>query len=85
MRGGAEPGPIELYAHVSAEYSFRKDAAGQQISYEVVLQENNMTQAQWSELTSYWTPKVNDPNDPAAAKFRELVQQESDRIFGIKR
>ena len=51
----------------------------------VCMQENNMTQAQWSELTSYWTPKVNDPNDPAAAKFRELVQQESDRIFGIKR
>jgi hypothetical protein len=85
QRGGAEPASLEQFAHISAEYSFRQDASGQQISYEVVLKENGLTQTQWNEITSYWTPKVNDPSHPASAKFRELVQKESDRIFGIKR
>jgi len=85
MRGGAEPSTLEFYAHVSAEYSFRKDANGKQISYEVIFKENNLTQTQWNEITSYWTPKVNDPSDPSATKFAELVQKESDRIFGIRR
>ena len=85
MRGGGEPIDIETYAKVVAEYSFEKDDAGQQIPVPVVLTRYNLDPTKWNEITSYWTPKINDQNDPAAAKFRELLQKESDRILGITR
>jgi hypothetical protein len=86
-RGGGEPVSLEEFARITAEYSFRKDPndSDKQINYEVVLQENGLNTTKWSEITAYWTPKVNDPADPAAAKFRELIQQNSDRIFGVQR
>ncbi len=85
MRGGAEPLDLETYAKVVAEYSFEKDESGQQIPVPTVLARYNLDPVKWNEITSYWTPKVNDMNDPSAAKFRELTQKESDRIFGIQR
>jgi hypothetical protein len=84
-RGGSEPAPIERYARVVAEYSFEKDADGRQIPVDVVLARHGYERAGWSEVTGYWTPRVNDPNDPACGRFRELMQAESDRIFGIDR
>lgn len=84
-RGGAEPCTLELYTRISAEYSFLKDAQGNKVPFEQVFANHGITGAQWNEYTSYWTPKVNDPADPSAQTFRVLMQQESDRIFGIKR
>lgn len=84
-RGGAEPCTLEVYTRISAEYSFLKDAQGNKVPFEQVFANHGITGAQWNEYTSYWTPKVNDPADPSAQTFRVLMQQESDRIFGIKR
>lgn len=84
-RGGAEPCTLELFTRISAEYSFLKDAEGNKVPFEQVFASHGITGAQWNEYTSYWTPKVNDPADPSAGPFRVLMQQESDRIFGIKR
>lgn len=84
-RGGAEPCTLELFTVISAEYSFLKDAAGNKVPFEQVFASHGITGVQWNEYTSYWTPKVNDPADPDASRFRVLMQAESDRIFGIKR
>jgi hypothetical protein len=84
-RGGAEPCTLEHYTKVVAEYSFLKDADGNQVPVDQVLGRYGYDRTSWAEVTGYWTPKVNDPADPAAAKFRELMQAESDRIFGIVR
>jgi hypothetical protein len=84
-RGGGEPMPLAQYARIVAEYSFEKDAAGQQVDVNLVLARYGMTTTTWGEVTGYWTPKVNDPADPSAGEFRALVQAESDRILGIVR
>jgi hypothetical protein len=84
-RGGAEPMSLAQYARITAEYSFEKDAAGKQIDHQIVLARYGLNSTTWGEVTGYWTPKVNDPADPAAAEFRALVQAESDRILGIDR
>jgi hypothetical protein len=84
-RGGAEPDTLERYARIVAEYSFEKDANGQQVPVDQVLARYGYTVMSWAEVTGYWTPKVNDPKDPSFLRFRELTQAESDRIFGIDR
>ncbi|MEQ1569783.1 MAG: hypothetical protein ABMA64_29375 [Myxococcota bacterium] len=84
VRGGREPETLEAYARVVAEYSFGKDAEGKAMAVDVVLSRHGYDRARWNEITGYWTPKVNDPSDPACARFRELMQAESDRIHGIE-
>ena len=84
-RGGGEPIDLETYTKVVAEYSFEKDASGNLVPAATVIARYGLDQTKWNEITSYWTPKVSDGNDPAHAKFAELMQKESDRIFGIQR
>ncbi|MBL0155046.1 MAG: hypothetical protein IPP93_16825 [Chitinophagaceae bacterium] len=91
-RGGGEPCTLEMYTKVHAEMAFRKDPAdpSKQINYLIVLAENGFSHQSWLECENYWTPRVGAPDqakwDPVLGqKFRELMQKESDRIFGIVR
>ena len=91
-RGGGEPCTLELYTRIHAEMAFRKDPNDntKQIDYHIVLAENGFTHQTWLECESYWTPRVGADTEPKyipelGAKFRVLMQQESDRIFGIVR
>lgn len=85
-RGGREPMPVERYAKIFAETSFRKDPAdpSRQIDREVVLAEHGLTLNAWNEALVHWTPKVSDPNDPASATFGRIVQDESRRIMAAR-
>ncbi len=97
LRGGKEPCTLEVYAKIKANMSFRTDPAdpSRKIDYMVVLQENGYTHQQWIECENYWTPVViNDPTKPTLAErfnaeksmtFKQLIQEESDRINDIKR
>jgi hypothetical protein len=91
-RGGAAPCTLEIYTRVHAEMAFRKDPLGNKINYQLVLAEHGFTHQAWLACESYWTPRVAsvpgseaqlDAND--AARFRTLMQQETDRLFGIQR
>lgn len=91
-RGGGEPCTLELYTKIHAEMAYRKDHndSSKQIDYNIVLAENGYTHQAWLECESYWTPRVGSPDQPKwdpvlGQKFRELMQKESDRIFGIVR
>ena len=90
MRGGGEPASLETYTRIHAEMAFRKDEEGNQIDYNRVLEENGFTHQSWLEVEGYWTPIVGAPDQPKwdpvlGQKFRELMQSESDKIFGIVR
>lgn len=92
MRGGGEPGTLEMYTKVHAEMALRKDPSdpAKKLDHMIVIAENGFTHAKWLEMEGYWTPRVGSDQfpeyDPALAlKFRELFQQESDRILGIVR
>jgi hypothetical protein len=94
-RGGKEPCTLEVYTKVHAEMAFRKDPLGNKINYQLVLAENGFTHQSWLECENYWTPLVGadqilgqpNPkfNPELAQRFRTLMQQESDRIHGIRR
>jgi hypothetical protein len=84
-RLGGEPASLERYARVIAEYAFVKDEDGRQLPLDHVLQVFGYDRRTWSAITSYWTPKVNDQADPSCERFRERMQAESDRIFGLER
>jgi hypothetical protein len=94
-RGGQEPCTLEFYAKVHAEMALLKDPLGNQMNHHLVLAQNGTHHQAWLECEGYWTPIVGAPGilgqpnpkfDPARAqKFRELMQQESDRINGIAR
>jgi hypothetical protein len=94
-RGGKEPCTLEFYTKVHAEMAFSKDAMGNQKNHHLVLAENGTHHQAWLECEGYWTPQVGadtilgqpNPkfNPELAGKFRVLMQQESDRIGGIKR
>lgn len=94
-RGGKEPCTLEKYTQIHAEMAFRKDPLGNQIHYMLVLAEHGFSHPQWLECEGYWTPIVGAPeilgqpnpkfNPELNHKFKVLMQQESDRIFGIKR
>lgn len=84
-RGGAPPCTLEEYAKIHSECAFEKDADGVPLTYEKVLPRYGLTVTKWGEYNGYWTPKVNDPADPAMAQWAVLVQKESDRINGIVR
>lgn len=92
MRGGGEPGSLEMYAKVHAEMTNRKDPAdpAKKLDHMIVIAENGFTHAQWLEMESYWTPRIGSDEFPEfdpelAMKFRELLQKESDRVLGIVR
>lgn len=97
QRGGAEPCTLEVYAKIHAGMAYRKDPADpeKKIDYMVVLEENGFTHQQWIECENYWTPVVTkDESKPTlmerydeakGMKFRQLVQEESDKINGIER
>lgn len=90
MRGGGEPASLETYTKVHAEMAFRKDESGNKIDYNAVLAEHGFTHQSWLEVEGYWTPRVGAPDQPKwdpelGGRFRELMQQESDRILGIIR
>ncbi|MCB0711077.1 MAG: hypothetical protein KDD67_01970 [Ignavibacteriae bacterium] len=90
MRGGGEPASLETYTKVHAEMAFRKDDDGNKIDYNIVLAEHGFTHQSWLEVEGYWTPRVGAPDQPKwdpelGQKFREMMQAESDRIFGIVR
>lgn len=85
LRGGAAPCDLETYTRIAAEVSFLKDAQGETIPHEVTLAKHGLNVTKWGEISGYWVPLVNDPANPDATRFRVLMQQESDRIFGIVR
>lgn len=91
-RGGGEPCTLALYTKIHAEMAFRKDPndATKKIDYQIVLAENGYTHQAWLECESYWTPRVGAPDQPKwdpvlGQQFREMMQQESDRVLGIVR
>lgn len=96
IRGGKEPCSLETYSKVHAGMAFRKDPTdpSKKLDYKIVLEENGFTHQSWLECENYWTPMVNyDPrpelnqrfNAELCEKFKQLFQQESDLINGIKR
>ena len=94
-RGGKEPCTLEFYTKVHAEMAFSKDAMGNKKNFHLVLAENGTHNQAWIECEGYWTPQVGAPTilgapnpkfkPELAAKFGVLMQNESDRIHGIKR
>jgi hypothetical protein len=94
-RGGKEPCTLEFYTKVHAEMAFSKDALGNKKNHHLVLAENGTHHQAWLECEGYWTPQVGAPeilgapnpkfNPELAKKFAVLMQNESDRIHGIKR
>ncbi len=84
-RGGGPPCTLEQYAEISASYSFERDAQDNKIPPEQIFARHGISTVQWHEFTGYWTPRVNDPADPVSAQFPQLIQAESDKIFGIYR
>ncbi len=91
-RGGGEPCTLELYTKIHAQMAFRKDPhdSTRKIDYHIVLGEHGYTHQTWLECESYWTPRVGAPDQPKwdpvlGAKFRELMQKETDAIHGIVR
>ncbi len=92
IRGGGEPGSLEMYARVHAEMIHRKDPddPSKKLDHMIVIEENGFTHPQWLEMEGYWTPRVGSDEFPEfdpelAMKFRELIQMEADRINGIVR
>ena len=95
MRGGGPPCTLEFYTKVHAEMAYAKDAMGNQKNHHLVLAENGTHQQAWIECESYWTPIVGGDtmlgqpnpkwNPELGQKFRVLMQQEHDRVKGIKR
>ena len=83
---GKEPCTLEEYSFVHAEMAFRKDPAdnSKKIDFKLVLKENNVTENQYNEWNSYWTPRVSTPGE-IHQKFAALIQQHSDKINGIVR
>ncbi len=92
IRGGGEPGTLEMYTKVHAEMALRKDPGdpSKKLDHMIVIAENGFTHAEWLEMEGYWTPRVGSDEFPEfdpelAKKFGELFQKESDRINGIVR
>lgn len=94
-RGGKEPCTLEFYTKVHAEMAFMKDPMGNKINHHLVLAQNGTHHQAWLECEGYWTPIVGAPtilgqpnpkfNPELSARFSALMQQESDRIHGIRR
>ncbi len=92
LRGGGAPGSLEDYTVVHAEMAYLKDPDDNEkkIDFMIVLEKHGFSHSKWLEMESYWTPRVATPEDPKfnaeeAVKFRELMQNEVDRIMGIER
>ena len=85
LRGGAEPMDLASYARIAAELAFLKGPDGGMVDQAGHLATHGLNLTKWGEISGYWVPKVNDPNDPSASTFRVMMQAESDKIFGIVR
>jgi hypothetical protein len=90
LRGGTPPCTLEVYTRVRAEMAYRKDRLGNRVNYHLVLAENGFSHPGWLECENYWTPRVASNADPKfdigqSMRFRELMQTESDRLFGSRR
>jgi hypothetical protein len=90
--GGVEPCTLEVYTKVHAEMAYLKDPddVEKKIDYMIVLGEHGFSHQSWLECENYWTPRVGSDENPKydaelGTKFRVLMQEESDRIFGITR
>jgi len=86
-RAGKEPCTLEVYTRVHAEMAYRKDRLGNRINYHLVLAEHGFNHTAWLECESYWSPRVASNADPKfdlaqSVRFRELMQSESNRLFG---
>jgi hypothetical protein len=94
-RGGKEPCTLEFYTKVHAEMALCKGPDGKQMNHHLVLANNKTHHQAWLECEGYWTPIVGAPTilgqpnpkfkPEMKQKFAALLQQESDRINGIKR
>jgi hypothetical protein len=95
LYSGKEPCTLEFYTKVHAEMAYLKDPMGNQMNHHLVLAQNGTHHQAWLECEGYWTPIVGAPvilgqpnpkfNPELSAKFGALMQQESDRIHGIRR
>lgn len=94
MSGGAEPCSLENYARIKAAMMFEKDAAGNKVNFELILARDNFKVTEWGTIESYWAciigqdehGRILDKFDAAKAqKYRELVQEHSDRYNNIVR
>ena len=94
MSGGAEPCSLENYARIKAAMMFEKDAAGNKVNFELILARDNFKVTEWGTIESYWAciigqdehGRILNKFDAAKAqKYRELVQQHSDKYNGIVR
>jgi hypothetical protein len=77
--GDAEPLPLAEFARITAEYSCRRDPAdpSRPIDYKAVLQANGLNVIRWAQISTYWTPRINDPAHPASTQFKDLLKQAS--------
>jgi hypothetical protein len=78
LRDDDAPCSLELYTRIHAEMSYRADVGR-------LLAEHGYTRQSWLSCQIYWSPRVASNIDPkfdiaAAMKFRQLMQQELDRI-----
>lgn len=94
MSGGAEPCSLENYARIKAAMMFEKDAAGNKVNFELILARDHFKVTEWGTIESYWAciigqdehGRILDKFDAAKAqRYRELVQEHSDRYNGIVR
>ena len=85
LRGGAPPSTLAEYATIHAAIAWEKGPDGSPLGLDAVLARSGLSVTRWGEINGYWTPKVNDPADPAAGEFRQRIQEESDRLHGITR
>lgn len=77
MRDQTPPLSLEHFAWIMVEYTLHRNPAngGPAISYGRLLEEHHLTIQQWAETSAYWTPRINDPTHPAAARYKTLLQE----------
>ncbi len=94
-RGGKAPCSLEFCTKVHAEVVFCKDATGAKKNHHLVLAENGTHHQAWLACEGYWTPLVGAPTilrqpnlkyeAALSQKFAAMMQNEADRIHGIRR
>lgn len=94
LSGDKEPCSLEDYARIKSAMMFEKDANGEKVNFELILARDNYKITEWGTIESYWSciighddhGRILDRFDASKAqKYRELVQQHSDKYNGIVR
>ncbi|MBL7900082.1 MAG: hypothetical protein JNJ99_16195 [Crocinitomicaceae bacterium] len=94
LSGDKEPCSLEDYARIKSAMMFEKDETGKKVNFEIILARDNYKTTEWGTIESYWSciigqdvhGRILDKFDAAKAqKYRELVQQHSDRYNKIER